>query len=219
MDVCPNCNDEWERVALHWRRGACDYPEIEDRKMELLRGLLMSDGYMQRDGISQNFCVEMTNKPFLDWFDNQLGWLSNGVTLRRTADEAAESLGRENNGTYSDSHYLSTKRHPELEPLAKWYDTGEKVWPDSVTPFELKMLYVGDGSLRQQRSGERYWTQISASNEMNRIENTRRLFAPYGIEPKFDQHIIRFDADNTEIFFDVIGESVPGFDYKWPDNN
>lgn len=184
--------------------------------MEILRGLLMSDGWIQRDGSAPNFRLEMTNRVFLEWLDDKLEWLSNGITLKRTADEAAESLGRENNGTYSDCYFLSTPRHPSFQCLAEWYNSGKKVWPNSVTPMELKMLYVGDGSIRHGKHLRRDTVQISAENEMGRVENIRKIFEPYDIDPTLHEHVITLTPDDTEKFFNVVGDPVPGFEYKWP---
>lgn len=71
MSECPICEEEYERVSLHWSRGKCGYPDIPENTLEIIKGLLMSDGWIQRDGGEPNFRIEMTNKAFLDWLDKK----------------------------------------------------------------------------------------------------------------------------------------------------
>ena len=87
-EICPHCRGSYSQIAIHW--AACEPPRLYNHQMELVKGLLCGDGSIEQRRAS--FRVEMINKRFLKWLDNELGWLSLGVRLARTNDEVATHL-------------------------------------------------------------------------------------------------------------------------------
>jgi hypothetical protein len=169
--------------------------------------------------------VHSINCRFLDWIDEALAWLSNGVTLRRTSDEIREvnrssALERFASADYEirDQYLLTTRRHPELRQYAGWYTRRQKRFPQGLRlhPITLKLWYVCDGHLVWGTEGHtRPQVWISAENERDRGSLIRSLFDSKPVTPKFHDGRLMFTSDETEWFFEYVGDPVPGFDYKF----
>ncbi len=176
---------------------------------------------------AKNLRIEVTNinKTFLEWIDEKLSWLSNGVALRRTAKEIREENRDSQYERFAsldyeirDQYVLSTARHPELNQFADWYTDEQKRFPKEMrlTPRILKSWYVCDGHLSWGDKGHtRPQVWISADNEADRPEYMRSLFQPTRIDPKFNEGRLMLTSDETEWFFDYVGEPPSGFEYKF----
>lgn len=184
----------------------------------------MGDGYIFRnDGENPYLDVKMTNEEFLAWLYDELEPLSRYFKHEQTAKEKAEINKR--NGysddareeDYNDVYGFSTRCLPELRQYADWYESGKKRFPDDLelTPLTLKMWYVCDGSKFEQEK-TRPVIEIGCANEKDREEYIKGLFSSLDVSPRFDDGIIRFRVDDSEKLWEYMGDSVPGFEYKWP---
>jgi len=200
--------------------------------MELLTGMLMGDGSINRSSKNSWFQTEMITKPFLEWLDSELGWLSTGVRLKHTASEGAKKCrdsGFSPNAkaeNYSDVYRLRSRCHPDLQPLADWYASGKKVFPNDIelTPTVLKMWYVSDGYYDNHGAAKRI--TIGMSNEVDRRDNIEQLFENVGFEISnwniserkdgSKRCNAQFTKDESQRLFEYMGESPAGFEYKWP---
>jgi hypothetical protein len=225
---CPGCGDSYERLAQHWAMSAdCSYPPLDRRRHEILSGLLMGDATVHNPPSAANPRMEVhsVNSRFLEWIDEQLAWLSNTVTLRRTSDEIREAnrssaLERFASVDYEirDQYLLTTRRHTELNRYAEWYTEEQKRFPEDLRlqPITLKLWYVCDGNLLWGTKGHtRPQVWISAYNEKDREAFVRGLFDPTPITPTFHEGRLMLTSDETEWFFEYVGEPVPGFEYKF----
>ncbi|RLM59914.1 hypothetical protein DVK07_20305 [Halorubrum sp. Atlit-26R] len=124
----------------------------------------MGDGSVPKtnDGAHGLFRLPMVNKQFLEWFDHEMGILSTGVSLKKTAAELARN-NRESGFSpnaraenYHDMYTVISRSHPFMRSLRRWYRSGEKRFPESLslTPRIAKMWYVCDGYLDVQEYGE-----------------------------------------------------------------
>jgi hypothetical protein len=169
--------------------------------------------------------VHNINYRFLHWIDGQLGRLSNGVTRRRTSEEIREtnksaSMERFSSVDYEirDQYILTTRRHPELQEYAEWYAGEQKRFPSDLrlTPVILKTWYVCDGNLIWGSKGHtRPQVWISAENESDRTEYITGLFDSEPVSPTFREGRLMLTTDETEWFFQYVGDSLPGFEYKF----
>lgn len=135
---CPECGESYRRLAQHWAMSSsCSYPALPERWLGLLTGILMGDGTIHDPPSAANTRVDVCNicVTFLQWVDEKLEWLSNGVTLHRTSDEiraenARSDLDRISSLDYDirDQYVLTTRRHPALNRYRHWYDS-EKRYP------------------------------------------------------------------------------------------
>jgi hypothetical protein len=225
MVVCPECGQgDYQRLSQHIAIGQCDWPSISQYKKELLTGMLMGDGCIsKRDKVRPNFIVAMTNEEFLQWFSNELEWLSYDVRMSKTGEESAASFEKhpprecEVVGEFSDVYRMQTMRHPWFNDLASWYSKSGKRYPDDLelTPIMAKMWYVADGGLRNREPNSN--VVIACHNESNRSEFLCSLFREHGFDPQYNGQGIVFSISDSKKFLQWIGKPVPGFEYKWQD--
>jgi len=233
--LCEQCGNDYEAIGQHWSMSAdCSHPDISDYKMELLTGMLMGDGCINRCNKNPFFRTNMIAKPFLEWLDDEFGWLSTGVRLDRTAEEGAKQCRDSgfspdaNVNNYSDVYRLHSRSHPDLQSLADWYVTGKKVFPEDIelTPTVLKMWYVSDGSYDNTDSNN--YIKIGMSNEIDRRDNIEQLFENVGFEISNWNISVRkrdgserceaqFTVEESRRLHEYMGEPPDGFEYKWPE--
>jgi len=162
----------------------------------------MGDGSIHRSSSNPQMEITNTNKRFLEWLDRELDWLS--VSVKHKHD-----LG--DNPCYR----LTITRHPWLEELSLWYETGNKEFPKDleITNTVAKMWYVCDGGIRW--TDEYAYASIRAVNESNRGDILQSFF---DFETTFSDNYVNFWSD-TRNFLNWLGEPVPGFEYKWETDN
>lgn len=226
--TCPQCNERYERLSMHWNRSQCTYPTFSDEQWETAVGLFMRDGDLHgRNGPNPFLRVRMTNERFVRYLDDLFGPLSRGVKLERDAETqyqnalANRAAGVPNfetvtEGAYSDLYGIRTWAHPRLNALRNWYDTGQKRYPDDLelTPTIARMWYVCDGWLAVEQSA-RPRAMFKVSNEMDRQDYLVDLFADAGFTVGFSREAIQIPADETQRLLDWMGDPPPGFEYKW----
>lgn len=212
MDVeCPSCSRDFNRIGQHWSMSNCSAPTFTERHNEILSGLLMGDGSVcSSDNRNPYIQVTMENKKFLDWIDTELGILSTGVKI-------VEGTGFSEGTKY---YKLITRRLNELRKYNEWYGENGKNFPDDInlTPLKLKVWYCCDGD----KSVDTRWTtkeyaRISAHNEIKNKNKINRYFDGLEFTPNWnDGGRFTFGRYGSYNFWDYIGEPLPGFEYKWP---
>lgn len=238
-EICEQCEREYKEIAKHWSMSpSCDHPSFTEHQREIITGLLMGDGSIDRGrgGRNPKLECEMINPNYLEYIDTQFGIFGNGVSLHRTAEENAKQCrdrgfspdAKEEN--YSDSYRWRSVSHPELEEFANWYSTGKKVWPDDIelTPTVLKHWYCGDGNWNN--NGSRNYIIIAMSNEVNNTDKVDIMFESVGL-PSPNNYDIQersrdgglkcnavFTVEQSKELWSYMGEPLPDFEYKWPDN-
>ena len=224
MSVCKQCGESKSNLGNHWRLSSdCDYPKLNSKQSSVLTGILIGDGTLDRSGANCRVKIEMINEEYLQYVDDILGNLSNGVTKVQSAEESAERMRdsgfrpNANSDDYSSVYRLTTKRHPKFNDFESWYSGDGKVIPEiELTPTILKHWYVCDGHLIQN-SGHRPRVSIGITNEYEFSDKLEQMFIEQGIDANATKSKnLNIGADHTEKFFEFIGESVDGFKYKWP---
>lgn len=224
MIECSSCGNEYTRLGQHLSLGDCDYPEISDYQKQLLTGVLMGDGCIaNRDGERPYFVVEMISREFLEWLQSELSTISYSVRQAKTAEESYHSSEKSldsklNIENFSETYRFQTIRHPWLNNLAEWYDSGEKKYPDDLqlTPTVAKMWYVTDGGVRpRQPDHHNEPVVIACNNESERAEVVQSMFKKRGFDPQFKHGNVVFSVEESRDFLNWIGDPVPGFQYKW----
>lgn len=200
---CQSCGRSFSMLGQHIRQSSCPYPRLSHRQLEIVEGLLMSDGSIPDDGNDRlRFELGMVNTEFLKWVDTELQNVSTGI---RTAS--------------GNKQQVSTLRTPTFAKIRnRWYQDGNKKFPIvNPTPLRLKMWYIGDGHLQQTEGRPR--ATIGCSNEYHRQQHLLSLFEPLGIDPSFYSEGLWMSVDETEKFLDYIGAPTPGFEEKWRNAN
>jgi len=234
-DVCSQCGTEYQIIASHWSRGSCKYPSFTDHQRELITGLLMGDGNINRSG-DRNPRLEcgMISPNYLKYVDGEFGVFGNGVSLRETAEESAKRCrdkgfspdAKEEN--YSDVYRWQSMSHPELQEFAEWYLTGKKVWPRDIelTPTVLKHWYCGDGTWNNHGSHNRIL--IAMANEVENTDKVDQMFENVGLPSPSNYNISErkdgskkcdavFTVEQSKELWEYMGNPLPDFKYKWPE--
>lgn len=201
----------------------CDYPPLSKEQIEILTGVMMGDGTVDRSGANPRVKVEMINKNYLNWLDSVLGNMSTGVKLIQSRSESAERMRdsgfrpNANKDNYSNIYRLTTRRNPAFKTFEQWYSSGEKVIPKlKLAPAIVKNWYICDGHL-DERENCRPSVSFGITNEYQRSDKLEQMFIEIGIDANTTKSKnLRIGADHTEKFFKYIGEPIEGFKYKWP---
>jgi len=207
---CPYCGEWYSKIGIHWSRGSCHYPPISEYKMQLLRGMMFGDGNLDTTNKNPRFRIGMINTRFLQWLDSEFGWLTNGLTMKRTCVETAKSVCENLGGDTQpedgyDLYCIKTKSHPQFERFISWYDSGEIVFP-----FGFSV----SGDLRNRSNGYSS-VRFSSANESNRPAHIKGALEEHGFTVGVSGYKFRLSTEDTEDFFEFIGDPVPGFEYKW----
>lgn len=189
----------------------------------------MGDGTLNRQGTAHLAC-ECVSPNYLEYVSQRFGPISNGFNLKNTSSESAERVRQSgfrpnaDASNYQDLYRWRSCCHPEFEEMAKWYDTGNKVWPDNIklTPTVLKHWYVGDGSLEVR--GSHIEIRIGLSNEIDNKRKIVKMFNNVGLpSPEFVDYqgnngrvgMARFNVSESKELLKYMGEPLPDFEYKW----
>lgn len=227
--LCEQCNTEYERIGTHWGAGDCSFPSLSDYQTDIITGLLMGDGYINRRDKNPWLHVNMTNERYLQELDGIFGPVSSGVSLSKSAEQSAsdsrkygvDSSASEEN--YSNLYTWYTIHHPDLKQFSEWYSSGKKVWPENITltPTVLKHWYVCDGNWHNTRSHN--YMRISMSNEAGNWEKVNSYFSDAGLPTpsNYDTYSdvvnAEFTVEESKQLWRYMGEPPPGFEHKWPD--
>jgi len=225
--ICNQCDNEFSRLGSHWyASSSCDFPLFTDNEEEVITGLLMGDGCIDNSTKNPSLVVNMTNKEFLKHLDSYFGNKSSGVNFFRSAkDQASQGRFSDNPDNYSDQYRWKSVTNPKLLEYRDWYSTGKKLFPENIklTPTIFKYWYACDGTY--DTSGSQNRISIAASNEANNKEKINSYFI--NIPKPSNWNIterssggkrcnIVWTKSDTKKLFDYMGEPLPGFEYKWP---
>lgn len=194
---------------------------IGDRKDDIFKGILMGDAWIDKEeNKAAGLRIESVTKEFLEWLESVLGDVVSSLKKKNSAGELAEKNRSNgyivNEENYNDVYILRTRKIKYFNKLNSWYDSGEKRFPEmELTPTILKMWYICDGSFANSR-----YPVVYSSNEKDRKEFILDMFKDTPLNPSFHNGgggAIQFKTSESDTFFEYIGEPVPGFEYKWPE--
>lgn len=204
--VCPGCDETFLSAGSHWRQTDCEPPQPSTRTRELIDGLILGDGHIQfpsacRPGYLQ---VRMTNRPFVEWLDRQLGPLSAGARRHREATESRRAV-------YS----VRTRSIDWFDRYREWYADGLTVLPPgySITALAAKIWFVSDGCLSWGNTPSlRIYCQDYVDRTPSRVQ---RLLTEHGFTPSLEPYGLCIAPAEHDSFLNWIGAAPPGFSYKW----
>lgn len=208
MPKCPDCEEPFDTahgLGIHLGKSDCERPDLSERQKQIAKGLLMGDAWIHPDGQLE---LDINSEAFVQWVADEFSELNPSITeISREPDK------------HQDGYRLRLMKTRFFEQLRGWYDSGRKEFPDNLelTPLILKVWYCCDGCL--EVSG-RPW--IACENERGYTKKLKSYFDDTPMDPAvYDSQnvIIAFRADDQEDFFEWIGEPVPGYEYKWRNDN
>lgn len=229
MEKCTYCGEEYSRLGQHWAYNPEHRPSLTIEQRETAKGLILGDGNVNHGANNSCIRANMINREFLDHLDQVFGVLSLGTDLLRTAEEeAARNRDRgfsehADPDNYSDIYHWESRRHPEFDVFSEWYSSGKKEFPDDLelSPTSLSIWYSCDGCLTTD-AGEGS-CMIALNNESGNKDKILSIFEKSPV-PSPDRWYegetntqIHWNVDSGLKMFSVMGDPVPGFEYKWTD--
>lgn len=194
---CPRCGNNYKSIGLHW--SSCGYPNISDYQKQISIGCLMGDASIEGKGqANPRFTLSNTNSEYASFVNKKL--------------QPFSSLNIYPNEKYKDTH-LVRFTHPWLKNLLKWYQSGEKVFPDDIklTPTILKHWYCCDGHFEKHH--KRF--TIGVENEKNNKQKLTNYFSNIDIDVSLSAGQIYATKSETTKILEYMGEPPTGFEYKW----
>lgn len=226
--TCHQCSRDFVHIGKHWAKAPCEYQTIDIEQHEIIIGLMLGDGCLDRSHSNPRLLVVMTNKEYLSYIDEKLDPFTTGVSFRNSAVEQAQ-MSRESGfheeataDDYNDVYQVRTISHPELVQYAEWYDTGSKRFPAdlSLTPPVVKHWYVCDGTIKHRGNGTRLPSiEISSANESDRMDWLVGKFEEMGLSPTGSSQSLSFGVDDSAKLWEMMGSPPPGFKGKWPERD
>lgn len=201
---CPDCGERQGNIGNHLNYSDCGRPKITPTQMEMLTGLIMGDGAIKTTTTNPKIQCEMTTKEYLEYVSSRMGGLGLGVT---------PSSG--------NLWYWSTTTHPKFNEFDSWYrgEGRDKVFPESIdlTPTTLKHWYCCDGGIYNYHQTNNQ-IEITTKNEIKNKDKIERYFEEVGFEPRgWTGPKIVFSVAESEKIYEYMGDPLPGFEYKWPE--
>lgn len=213
MDVnCPSCEYEGSRLGHHWSMSQnCSEPEFSDRQHQVITGILLGDGSVTTsDGRKPMFSVEVNERRFVEWVSDELGVFSTHNIIERKFEDK------------QNTYRINSRRLNQLKEYRSWYETGEKRFPENLelTPLVLKLWYCTDGGKSvDKRWKKKEYARIASKNESDRKEFILSLFDELPFDANWnDEYRFTFGRKGSYDFWDYIGDPLPGYEYKWPDD-
>lgn len=222
--VCDDCGGSYQVISTHWTRGDCAPRSIDARTAQTIVGMVLGDGHIESSGTKARFVSEMTNRRFVEWLYDELGWLTTQVVRSKTASEMYDKehtrdFYESDNPKFRPVYRVATLSHPELNQLDAMYDDNGKAFPDDMllTPQVARMWYVGDGTLMHGTTNSNSAIQIEAQDHVNAgcADAIVSAFEDVGFDVSVSGGSLALPTGQTEAFFDWIGSPPPGFEYKW----
>lgn len=205
---CPNGCGSYTNLAKHWAQSSsCDYPEVSEHQLDVIKGLLMGDGSinLQNQRWSGRLELSVVSEDFAYEAAEELGWLTNRVSVRQKSGISK-----------NEQYRLLTYSHPVFRELYnKWYPDSEKRFPDRLEMNHtiLRFWYLGDGSLKFTVADTPY-VSIRVNNEADRKDYLVSLFDQLGYKATCSSNEIRVSTDDTKELLSNI-DSVDDLSYKW----
>jgi len=231
---CETCGNKYQKIGRHWHNNKRHAPSLTDKQKDIITGVVMSDGHVFKNGKNARLEVNNTNKEYLEYLKEVFGVMASDISVKRTAKESVAEHKKRNfaknpkEENYKDIYHWRTTTHYKLNKWHKWYKSGKKVWPDDIklTPVVLKHWYVGDGHYDTAASHNRI--KLSMGNEVENTEKVTNYFKSKGLPAPSNYNISKrkntegkscvavFTKSSSKKLFKYMGESVNGFEYKWP---
>lgn len=234
-DVCPTCNNEFKGIGSHWQQSDCPYPELTLHQKQVITGILMGDGTINRQsGVKPRFRVDNTNKEYLEYVNKILKPYSNGVNLVKESHDVAdhfqssgftEGVSEED---CSDLYAVWTTTSEVFKDFANWYSESGKVFPEEIeiSSTTLKHWFVCDGYANKR--GSSYYIGIQMANEANNKQKIEKYFSdgPGVTISRWNDRTggerryccAEFTYKQSMDLIEYMGDPITGFEYKWPDD-
>lgn len=223
--TCHQCGNEYKRISQHWSLSDCSEPQLSEKKLEIIKGLLMGDATLANRNKTPYVQCTMTNRKYLEHLSS-IFKASSDITKNKTAKQSAEEDRKSGfnpkaeKSNYKDVYRWATTTRKELKEFSTWYTSEGKKFPQnlSLSPLCLKHWYVCDGGLVYN---DKSAIGISLVNERDGKQKINNFFKSAELpEPSHYNESARrckaiWTKKDSRKLFDYMGKAIPGFKYKF----
>lgn len=208
---CPNCGARKERIAQHWAKSSCGYPEIQARIRAVLDALILSGGTIAGNGPNRHLTVGTANETFAEWVADQLEWLHHG-----TRETVSESTG-------SRIYRIRTPAHPAINRYERWERAPESKGRMPPSQFDLtqrtaRVWYADAGGLLF-REYDSQRSAIFAAKFDDKADWIQCVLRDVGFEPTRQSKRVQLPPTETARLLSWVGPPVSGMEHKWRISN
>lgn len=209
MTICPECDEQKERVAQHWAMSACGYPEISREQREVLDGLMLAGATVTGNGNNRHLTIGTTSEALAEWTADQLGWLHHGTRVEQ------------GDSNRNDVFRVRTPAHPACNRYERWGDGGEgRAPPDDfqLTARAGRAWWAYAGGLQWSGEYDSQRTATISALDDSRARWVQRVLATAEIDVTRVGKRIQWHGQQVRDWLTFIGSPVPGAEYKWADH-
>lgn len=198
--------------GLHIRRA--NHCDLSKRAIEWINGELLGDGSLcSHSPYSAKFAYASKYHEYAKYISD---------TLKSFGIEQAGKIIKQYHSErdYFSYHYYSL-RYVELLSICKhWYPEGKKIVPKDIklTPITLRQLFIGDGSLINQKDRRRFIRLSTNGFTISDVEWLVKQLNELGFRAvrQPSKNVIRIPSYSTKDFLNYIGNCpVSCYQYKW----
>jgi len=211
---CPECGESYKRIGNHWQHNPSHIHSFTDKQDAIIRGLILGDGHIDKNGKNAYVIVASTQKRFLEWLSLWFPVISRDVSLSKTTDELIAQNTEsewvktpEDDADYNDLYRWETSRHRDFNDYSNSVDS-----VNHLCALSLKVYYVSDGTLA--KAGSHHRPQFRVTDDV-RAERIADLIRDVGFTVTVSPGNIFIKQGETDRFFEYIGNPIPGFEDKW----
>jgi len=206
MTICPACGDAYERVASHWSRSGCGYPDITVEQRAVLDGLMLGGANVDGQGSNRHLLASTTSPLLAEWTADQLDWLHHGT---RVVDDDA--------GDHQDVYRVRTPAHPAINRYERWGDGETRAPPEDfdLSPLAGRVWWAYAGGLQWQGEYDSQRTATISALDDNRAAWVQRVLSTAGIDATRTGKRVQWHGQQLRDWIDWIGDPVPGAEHKW----
>jgi hypothetical protein len=208
MTLCPECGDEYERIASHWSNSTCGYPEITEDQRAALDGLMLGGSNVDGQGSNRHLLASTVSSPLAEWTAEQLDWLHHGT---RVVHGDADN---------QDVYRVRTAAHPAINRYERWGDGETRAPPDDydLTPLAGRVWYAFAGGLQWHGDYDSQRTATFSALKDSRAAWIIDVLGAVGFAPTRAGKRVQLRPTETTRLLGWIGDPVPGAVYKWADS-
>lgn len=70
-NTCPTCGNEYKQIGNHWQFNESHIPTLSERQNEIIKGLVLGDGYIDGGDRNSALVVDSVNPKFLHWLESE----------------------------------------------------------------------------------------------------------------------------------------------------
>jgi len=189
--LCPECGEEYERVARHWGSG-CPEPEIGSELRATLDGLALATASADGDTTTR-LRLYTVDREAAEWAFDGLDWLA--ASIRRV--EATNSQFGDR-----DQFRVDTVSHSGLDRYRKWGQDSSPPRSIDPSPGFWTAWWQFAGTLSRHKD-ETPHLQFRAES-CDRLNYVATLFRRSGYPPRLGDGVLVLSPTETTAFLNVI---------------